>query len=68
MSNPDPSDRKADADAADDRAEFTETKFGRRRVGGAAWSWRRVGWALMWPLKFFKRRKAARGSFPKSTR
>ena len=68
MNAPEPSDRKADAAAADDRAEFTETKYGRRRVGGAAWSWRRLGWSLLWPFKILSRRRAAGGNFPKSKR
>ena len=60
------SERKSDAAAADDRAEFTVTAFGRRRVGGAPWSARRFGQILAWPFTFFARRKAARGNFPKS--
>jgi hypothetical protein len=66
MSDPSRSDRKADAAAADDRAEFTVSKFGRRRVGGPAWSWGRLGWVVLWPVRFFARRKDARGSYPKS--
>jgi len=66
MSDPAPSDRKADADAADNRTEFTETRYGRRRVGGAVWSCRRLAWVLLWPFRFTARRKATRGDFPKS--
>ena len=68
MSAPTPSSRKADAAAADDRAEFTVSKFGRQRVGGSRWSWRRLAWVVLWPVKFFARRKAAGGTFPKSKR
>jgi hypothetical protein len=63
-----PSDRKVDAAAADDLAEFTVTAFGRRRVGGAPWSARRLGWLALWPFTFFARRKAARDRFPRSQR
>jgi hypothetical protein len=66
MSAPSRSDRKTAAAAAGDRAEFTMSAFGRQRVGGSGWSWRRLGWVVLWPLKFFARRKAARGSYPKS--
>jgi len=61
-----PSDRKVDAAAADDRAEFMVTAFGRRRVGGAPWSARRLGWLALWPFTLLSRRKAARGRFPRS--
>jgi hypothetical protein len=63
-----PSKRKVDAAAADERAEFTVTAFGRRRVGGTAWSARRLGWLAAWPFTFFSRRKAARDRFPRSQR
>ena len=66
MNVPSRPDRKADAAAADDRAEFTVSEFGRQRVGGPGWSLRRLGWVVLWPVKFFARRKAARGSYPKS--
>ena len=59
-------DRKTSAAAADDRAEFTTTQFGRRRVAGAPWSPRRLWSLFAWPFTFFARRKAARGRFPKS--
>jgi hypothetical protein len=62
------SDRKLDADAADDKAKFTATEFGRRRVTGSAWSPRRLGWMLAWPFTFFTRRRAARGDYPNSSR
>ena len=62
------SHRKLDAGAADDAAKFTATAFGRRRVTGLPWSPRRLGWLLLWPLRFFVRRRAARGEYPKSSR
>jgi hypothetical protein len=62
------SDRKQDAGAADDKAKFTATQFGRRRVAGSPWSPRRLGWLLVWPLLFLARRRATRGDYPKSSR
>jgi len=62
----DSSDRKIDAAAADDGATFTMTDFGRRRVGGAAWSGRRWRWFLLWPFMYLARRKQRRGRFPKA--
>lgn len=59
-------DRGIDAAAADDRSEFTATAFGRRRVRGGPWSWRRVGWLARWPFTFLARRKDRQGRFPKS--
>jgi hypothetical protein len=60
------SDRKTDAAAADVRTAFTVTEFGRRRVGGAPWSLRRVMRVLVWPFTYLARRKYTRGRFPKS--
>jgi hypothetical protein len=60
------SDRKIDAAAADDGATFTVTEFGRKRVGGSAWTSRRWVWFLLWPFMYFMRRKHRRGRFPKS--
>ena len=59
-------DRGTDAAAADDRSKFTTTAFGRRRVGGHAWSWRRLGWLAQWPFTFLARRKHRGGRFPKT--
>ncbi len=59
-------DRAVDAAAADDRSEFKVTPFGRRRVHGRAWSWRRLGWLAQWPFTFLARRKHRAGRFPKT--
>jgi hypothetical protein len=60
------SNRKADAESADVRSEFTVTEFGRRRVSGGPWSLRRLLRLLAWPFTFLARRKDAGGRFPKS--
>lgn len=46
---------------------YVVTEFGRRRVAGAPWSFRRLQWLFAWPFKFLSRRKTARGRFPKSS-
>jgi len=65
-------DRKTDAAAVatttTDRGTFTTTAFGRRRVGGAAWSLRRLGWLVQWPFTFFGRRRDRRARFHRSVR
>jgi hypothetical protein len=46
-----PTDRKTDAAAADDRAEFRVTEFGRRRVSKVPRSIRGLGWLIAWPFR-----------------
>ena len=46
-----PIDRKTDAAAADDRAEFRVTQYGRRRVSRVPRPLRGLGWLLAWPFR-----------------